>query len=84
MCVQSVQSVCVMLLCVCKVCCVCVCVRVGYPNEEAAHVALKTVREWLEKNSDKVTTVSSLCKFYLLHGTNSKLLEFTIYCCVCV
>ena len=30
----------------------------GYPNEEAAHVALETTREWLQtdNNADKVQT----------------------------
>jgi len=27
----------------------------GYPNENAAHVALKTVREWLEEFGDEVS-----------------------------
>lgn len=30
------------------------CVSVGYPNEEAATVAVETVMEWLEKNGDEV------------------------------
>ena len=27
----------------------------GYPNKDAAHVALETVRKWLEINADKVS-----------------------------
>ena len=26
----------------------------GYPNKGAAHIALETVRKWLEINADKV------------------------------
>lgn len=33
------------------------CTSVGYPNEEAAIVAVETVKEWLEKNGDEVHTV---------------------------
>jgi len=29
----------------------------GYPNRDAAEVALRTVREWLEKNADAVSIV---------------------------
>lgn len=27
----------------------------GYPNKEAAHIALETVRKWLEINADQVS-----------------------------
>lgn len=27
----------------------------GYPNEAAAHVALRTTREWLDKHTDEVS-----------------------------
>ena len=30
----------------------------AFPKEEAAHVALKTTREWLEVNADKVSSNS--------------------------
>jgi len=34
----------------------CLC-ALGYPNRDAAEVALRTVREWLEKNADAVSIV---------------------------
>ncbi len=37
------------------------CVHVGYPNEEAAHVALETTRDWLEHNADKVSATECGC-----------------------
>ena len=38
------------------------CLSAGYPNREAANVALKTVREWLETedNADKVLAILHL------------------------
>lgn len=32
----------------------------GYPNEGAAHVALGTVKNWLDNNADKVSVLSAL------------------------
>ncbi len=40
--------VCVYILCV------------GYPNEDAAHVALATTREWLVHNADKVRAILTI------------------------
>ncbi len=43
--------------CLCVTCILCV----GYPNEEAAHVALATTRDWLEHNADKVSATECGC-----------------------
>ncbi len=45
---------------------VCTCILcVGYPNEEAAHVALATTREWLVHNADKVRALLTIHSWLL-------------------
>jgi len=41
---------------------------VGYPNEEAVHVALKTVRDWFDKlrSQNKVMSKLVMCQAWLL------------------
>ncbi|MBO6240609.1 MAG: macro domain-containing protein [Butyrivibrio sp.] len=44
----------------------------GYPKKDAARVALKTVKEWLEANSDydmEITIVSFSEEDYLIYQT---------------
>lgn len=42
----------------------------GFPNKAAAHVALETVRKWLEINADKVSILAWLkCKGSVLYMT---------------
>lgn len=40
------------------------CVSVGYPNKEAAIVAVETVMEWLKKNGDEVHITVKSCKSF--------------------
>ena len=41
----------------------------GYPNRNAANVALRTVRSWLDEseNANKVETMSTLCSNCFLY-----------------
>lgn len=33
----------------------------GYPNEDAAHIALKTTKEWLQAHKDEVCVYVNVC-----------------------
>ena len=41
-------------MCVCVCVCVCAHVLSGFPNEEAAKIALTVTRQWLENDRERV------------------------------
>ncbi|XP_065205545.1 macro domain-containing protein CT2219-like [Planococcus citri] len=47
----------------------------GYPNEKAAHVVLRTVRQYLQKNHEKVNKIIFVCFLYQDIEIYEKLLQ---------